>query len=300
MGAEETAREQNDALSLMRRRYSCRTYDGKLLEPVVMAELAAVAGGQVAGPFGSQPRISLVSASDGDRGGLRRIGTYGFISKPAVYLAGIARHADGVGALEDVGYVLERAVLSATGLGLGTVWLGGTFTKGRFRRQLKLDGDESLPAVIALGYPAERARSADAVIRRGASADRRLPWHELFFEVSDDDGLFDLPLTREASGRYSTALEMVQLGPSASNKQPWRVVREASLWHLYLRRTPGYRRRNRLVGVADMQRLDLGIAMCHFELACRHLGIVGRWVFKDPSLPLPDALTCYVASWREA
>ena len=37
-------------------------------------------------------------------------------------------------------------------------------------------------------------------------------------------------------------LEMVRRGPSASNKQPWRVVRAGERWHLYLQRTRGYGR----------------------------------------------------------
>jgi len=31
--------------------------------------------------------------------------------------------------LEDFGYLMEEAILFATGLGLGTCWLGGSFTK---------------------------------------------------------------------------------------------------------------------------------------------------------------------------
>jgi len=34
--------------------------------------------------------------------------------------------------------------------------------------------------------------------------------------------------------------------------------------------------------MADLQRVDMGIAMCHFELAVREAGIEGRWVTDQP------------------
>ncbi len=46
-----------------------------------------------------------------------------------------------------------------------------------------------------------------------------------------------------------------------------------------------------------MQRIDMGIAMCHFELAALQLGPAGNWTFEDPGLPLPGPLTSYVATW---
>ena len=92
---------------------------------------------------------------------------------------------------------------------------------------------------------------------------------------------------------------MVRKGPSASNKQPWRVVKEGNLWHFYLQRTPGYRERMlvRLFTVADMQRLDMGIAMCHFELMARDLGLAGKWQVRQPNLELSDEHTEYLVSW---
>jgi len=181
------------------------------------------------------------------------------------------------------------------------VWLGGTFTKGRFVRAMGLESRESLPGVIALGNIAESARAADSIIRRGARSDHRLPWEQLFYEApSRGRGLFEAPLPRDRVGAYETALEMVRIGPSASNKQPWRIVREAESWHFCMKRTRRYRSRNTLVGVADMQRIDMGIALCHFELTALQLGLAGHWVSVDPQLPLTGALTSYVATWVPA
>ena len=86
-------------------------------------------------------------------------------------------------------------------------------------------------------------------------------------------------------------LEVVRWAPSASNKQPWRVVRGRKRWHFYLARTKGYGKGllTSLVKLADLQRVDMGIAMCHFELAAREAGIEGRWVTDRPlpRTPLP-------------
>lgn len=89
---------------------------------------------------------------------------------------------------------------------------------------------------------------------------------------------------------------MVRLGPSASNRQPWRVVRQerSDSFHFYLRRSKGY---DKLIKAVDLQRLGLGIAMSHFELTARELSLSGRWERRPPSLsPLPER-TEYVQSW---
>jgi len=96
-----------------------------------------------------------------------------------------------------------------------------------------------------------------------------------------------------------TALEMVRIAPSASNRQPWRVIKVRDRWHFYLQRTPGYRDNllSRLTTVADLQRMDMGIAMSHFEMTAIELELTGSWVIRDPQIELPDAHTEYTVSW---
>jgi hypothetical protein len=40
----------------------------------------------------------------------------------------------------------------------------------------------------------------------------------------------------------------------------------------------------------------MGIAMCHFELTARALGLNGRWIIKDPLIETPEN-TEYTVSW---
>jgi nitroreductase len=121
-----------------------------------------------------------------------------------------------------------------------------------------------------------------------------LPWEKLFFHRR-----FSVPLTREEAGGYATPLELVRLGPSASNKQPWRIVKDGNVWHFYLQRTKGYGGGliSNLLKGADLQRIDMGIAMSHFELAARELGLSGKWTTREAAIEKPDVLTEYTVSW---
>jgi hypothetical protein len=44
-----------------------------------------------------------------------------------------------------------------------------------------------------------------------------------------------------------------------------------------------------------LQNVDMGIAMCHFELAAAELGLAGSWNLRDPELPSGDRE--YIVSW---
>ena len=94
---------------------------------------------------------------------------------------------------------------------------------------------------------------------------------------------------------------MVRLGPSASNKQPWRIIKDGNAWHFYLQRTRGYGDglTFKLLRLADLQRVDMGIAMSHFELTATELGLKGQWVIQEPEIEKPDRLTEYTVSWVE-
>jgi len=277
---------------IIRRRYSCRRYLDAPIEEETRQRLAEFAASDTDGPFGRTPaRFMLAVASEQERQALRGLGTYGFIRNPTGFIIGALGPGDRN--LEGFGYLMERIVLFATDLGLGTCWVGGVFTRSSFSRRIGAKGKETIPAVVPTGYIADEGGSGDP-IRRMAGSNQRLLWEALFF-----DARWGVPLSPEAAGAYAEALEMVRLGPSASNKQPWRIVKEGDRWHFYLKRTPRYPAAGlgKLIGVADIQRIDLGIAMCHFELTAAELGLAGQWQIRDPGLEMPDDLTEYTASW---
>ncbi len=278
-------------------RYSCRNYAKRPIEEEKQEQLRAFIAAHTVGPFGTPVRFSLVTATERDRDELRGLGTYGFIKGAMGFIIGAVEESDKY--LEDFGYLMEQIILYATDLGLGTCWLGGSFNKSNFSARISAQEAERVPAVTAIGYAAEKPRLIGRLIRRQAGSDHRKPWEDLFFL-----GQFGVPLPREAAGPYAIPLDMVRLGPSASNKQPWRIIKrekngsDGETWHLYLQRTEGYRRRNRgMMGVADMQRIDMGIAMCHLALTARELGLHGEWQDQEPAIETPDELTEYVISW---
>ncbi len=278
---------------LVLKRFSCRAYRTEPIDVEAQRQLQDFMRPLHAGPLGAPTRFELVAATEQDRQSLKGLGTYGFIRGATGFIVGVA--GPGPKNLEDYGYLLEGIILRATDLGLGTCWLGGTFTKSSFAKKVSARPGELLPAVASVGHIENLGSAREGLVRRRVDADHRLPWTSLFFGEG-----FGSALTPETAREYATPLEMVRLGPSASNKQPWRVIRVGSLWHFYLQRTPGYRQGflQRLVKVDDMQRVDIGIAMCHFELAALELGLAGKWQVADPTLAVPDELTEYVVSWR--
>ncbi len=276
---------------LIRRRYSCRTYRPESIAAAQRQRLTEVMASKTAGPLGSQARFALIAAAPGDDSALRGLGTYGFIKGATGFIVGAVRRTPND--LEDYGHLLEQVILSATDLGLGTCWLGGTFTRSSFARRFGgLERDETMPAVVSVGSIGDDGTER---IREREEGSRRLPSSELFFERR-----FGEPLDPGAVGAHAEALEAVRMAPSATNKQPWRLVRDGAVWHFYLRRSKGYGKGSALftvLRIADLQRVDMGIAMCHFELVAREHGLTGSWVVGDPAIPLPGKDTEYVVTW---
>jgi nitroreductase len=276
----------------MKRRYSCRRYQDKPIAPETQSALSEFLASNGVGPLGARARFKLIASTDENVRSLKGLGTYGMIKNPSGFIVGAVEK--GPRDCEDFGYLMENAILRATALGLGTCWLGGSFTQSGFAKKIGLASNELLPAVTSVGYSVEENKTRDWV-RKSAGASSRIPEEKLFFV-----GGFDHPITDELSGPYQEALERVQWGPSASNRQPWRIVRTGTGWHFYLERTKGYGKGSwifKLLRLADLQKVDMGIAMCHFEMSAQALGFKGDWVTDDPHLGTPDR-TEYSISWR--
>jgi nitroreductase len=277
------------------RRYSVRAYRD---EPLTVADregMVAFLKTNQTGPLGSRARFVLVAATGDSRAMLRGLGTYGVIRGAQAFLLGAVER--GPHDLEDYGYLMECAVLRATEMGLGTCWLGGTFSRSAFAERIVLTPSETMPAVVALGYAAAGGKAKDP-LRRIASSNDRLPGDRLFF-----DGGFDVPLSPGRAGVFGAALDAVRWAPSASNKQSWRVVRLGEDWHFFVRRGRTHRspiRLSALAGIADLRRVDLGIAMCHFEAVARESGASGSWARDGGGAAMAGSATEYAFTWRSS
>ena len=200
------------------------------------------------------------------------------------YIAGKMRRAPH--AEEAFGFAFEMIVLYAQSLGVGTTWIAGTMKRSAFEKAMELEDGEVMPCVSPLGYTAASMSVREGLMRKGVKADSRIDFSELFF-----DGSLYKPLTEENAGEFSQILEIVRWAPSAVNKQPWRVVMNGDAFHFYERKTKGY-----VNDGWDLQKIDLGIAMCHFVCGTEEKGMKCHLEIRDPELAVPENAE-YVATY---
>lgn len=258
-------------------RKSVRTFDDRRLSDADRDSILAFAK-TVDNPFGVPVGFVWL---DGDRLGLSSkvlAGEHEFLCA----LVTPGEHSD-----EAYGYTLERVVLHAWSLGVGTVWIGGTMDRKAFEAACKKRDGERMPCMTPLGYPAEKRSVRDRMMRKGINADTRRDPAELFF-----DGDFDRPLDPAAVPEWmSGALELVRWAPSAVNKQPWRVVIDGNTAHFYEKSDRNFTGPS----TGDLQRIDVGIGLCHYTLALEAQRIPWRVGTDDPGLILPENVK-YIAS----
>ena len=257
-------------------RKSVRSYDERTIEPETLEQVKVFAR-EIRNPFGIPVEFVFLDAKE------KGLSSPVLTGEP-LYVAGkVKKTPYGEVAF---GFAMEQLLLYAWSLGLGSVWIGGTMKREAFEAAAELKEGERMPCVSPLGYPAIRKSLREAVMRRGCGADSRLNGEKLFF-----DGDFEKPLVGKALEPVGDMLELVRWAPSAVNKQPWRIVLRNDRFHFYLRHDRGYLGE----AVGDLQKIDMGIALCHFVLAARIKGLEPGVTIADPGIPVP-AGTEYIAT----
>ncbi len=274
---------------LIEKRYSCRSYTPEPIERSKTEEVESFLQSELKGPFNSDSRFELITATDRERSSMKNLGTYGLIKNPAGFIIGTVSPSGHY--LEDFGYLMEKIILKATDLDLGTCWLGGTFNRSSFAERINLQEKEVIPAVTATGNIAPRRTIRDGISRRVAKSDHRRSWQNIFF-----DGKPGNPLEKNTAGEYTEILELMRLAPSASNKQPWRIIKDKNTFHFFLQRDEKYTRQLNRFKTEDLQRVDMGIALCHFELAAKEAHLKGKLILENPGIEFSEAE--YIASWK--
>jgi nitroreductase len=260
-------------IETIQKRHSVRTYTGEPLRQEHTAQIKQYIN-QLQVPFGKKARIEWVGVNTGEKP--IKPGTYGFIKGASAYLALIYEEDDF--AATAAAYMFEQVILFCTNLGLGTCWLGGSFSRNDFKKQIKPNADEILKIVSPVGYPSDKKRWLEKILNTDRKHISRKPFEELFFDKD-----FDHPLSETQAGIFLTPLKMVRLAPSANNKQEWRAVIEDKTLHFYKK------------PFLKFDSIDIGIALCHFELTCKELGIEGQFE-KMQNHPANDSVE-YVISW---
>jgi len=266
-------------------RKSVRTYSGRLIPEEVKSRIQK-AFNQLSGPFDAPLRFQWLDIPQLKGDEKVRFGTYGVILGATNFIAGAVKKGDH--ALEHFGYCFESLILTITSLGLGTCWMGGTFSRSQFARAMHLANDEWLPAITPLGYPSW-ARGPIDLLFKPITGRIRFPWQKLFFSES-----LKTLMTGEEAGDYAVPLEMVRIAPSAANRQPWRVVKQGNRFLFFLAHDAGYKGKYDF----DMQKIDMGIAMFHFEATAREKGLKGEWQLKlSAAHDLPQNWE-YIVTWQ--
>ncbi len=259
-----------NTLEIIKTRRSVRTFDGRMISAEHRALLTAYLE-TIRNPYGIPVEFLLLDA-----------GEYG-LSSPVLagdtlYIAAkapIVPHSE-----EAYGYSFEKMVLYAWSLGIGTTWIGGTMDRRHFEDAAGAKEGERMYCVSPLGYPAAHMSEKEIKMRRMIKADERKPAGELFFER---DFQTPLAVTDKASPEM---LEAVRLAPSAVNMQPWRIVKDGPAYHFYEKHGEGFAGRF----AWDVQRIDMGIALCHFLSLTE-----GRLSVSDPGIPAAED-TEYIAT----
>lgn len=268
---------QFPAKEMIRKRKSVRSFDGVPLRAEDRAALEAFAQTQT-NPFGVPVEFRLLDSK-----------THG-LSSPVIagaeaYLAAKVKREPHFEIAW--GYSFETACLYAASLGVGTVILAASLSRGAVEKALEVQPDEVMPAASPVGYPAGKRTIRDNLMRRGLKADERLDFEALFY-----DGAFGAALSQAQAGDFAEALELARWAPSATNRQPWRAVVCGNIVHFYeaqsIKESP----------LGDIQKVDVGIFLAHFDLTMQENGHEGRFFDADPGLAVPENVH-YIISYEK-
>ena len=278
-----------DLFDLMRARHSCRSFQPRKLTKADHAELMQAVQRHLAEPkIGEAPiRLEYISAP--------------LTVWPPVnateFLVAIAPTAYDRLAVIDVGRSLQKVVMDATRMGLGTCWIGPGADHASIMQNLgerfQAEKDHII-CICAVGYKSNyiplfiRAFNAQA-------SNSRLPLSELFFaDATFTEAGNPAPLNVDAASfnRFGRNYEICQWAPSSYNGQTTRCVavtdKSGTLqsFDFYAATASQY-----------YAPVALGIWSANWEMGCVALGIEGHFdvYSKEEQVSLPR----YDLSWVE-
>ena len=266
---------------VIKRRISNRTYEERSLTEEDKKKLLEF-NSTLTNPFGVEVKVQYISKEKGADD--VQLGTYGTIKGAKDFLAITVK--DQPYAMEAIGYQFENLVLYATDIGIGTVWLAGTFKRKDFINAIEIGEDDLFPCICPLGYPAQKQSFLEKITKASLGSKKRKDWDKLFF-LED----FTKALTKADAGIYEDALEMLRLAPSSTNAQPWIAVKEGDTIHFFC---------NYKNSISDdmkkIKHLDLGIGLAHFHQTAMSEGLDGKFEIQDIKFSVPENMH-YVISY---
>jgi len=276
---------QEPIVQIVRTRVACRTYEDRLLTEEDKEKLLAFCDTVARGLHGEKIKFHLIEHNVDDLKE-KKLAGYGLFKNARNFIAGIIDTSD----FHHVsfGYAMEHVVLKATELGLGTCW-AGDFDQYLIK-DITINDNQIIPAVCLVGYAAAKRTFIEKAARFAIRASKRKEWKRLFF-----NGAFKTPLAYENTGTYAEPLELLRLAPSAGNTQPWRIVKEKdrNVFHFFKEVV------NKRYEQKRLHDIDIGIAMCHFELGAAQRRLPGGWSKIEHKIADMPKGTSYVISWTQ-
>jgi len=259
---------------LIRQRKSVRTFDGQPLSMEDRSALETYTASQK-NPFSVPITFRLLDVKEYGLSSLVIVGADTYL----------AAKVEKVPNFEIAyGYSFEKVCLYALSRGIGTVMLAASLSRAAFEKAMEVKDGEVMPVASPVGYPAEKKSIRESLMRKGLKADDRKPFGQLFFE-----GDFNHSLPE--SNSFAKALEMARWAPSAGNGQPWRAMVDGDRVHFYEAKTM------KDSPLGDIQKVDVGIALAHFDMALEEEGVKGAYSFSDPGIAAPEN-THYIVTYR--
>lgn len=244
----------------LKNRHSVRSYLPKNLSGDIISRLHAEV--TMTNTHEAGLNFQLVIADGGPFEGFTR--SYGMFRNAVNYLACVVDPSF-PNTYERAGFFAEKFVMKAVSLGLGTCFVGGTFSAENVEAQMHIY--ERLPFIVSFGIPAEKTQTTLSSL-----AMKMVHRHDLKprdFFAGDDTAYAD------AKDRYpfiEKGLQAVACAPSSLNKQPVRI---------------GFNADGNLeaftVGGDDKSSIDLGIAKFNFAEASD----AGEWEWGEHAIFLP-------------
>ncbi|NDP21580.1 MAG: hypothetical protein GZ091_10955 [Paludibacter sp.] len=271
-----------DIIKSIQQRKSCRTFTSESLKPSDRKKLEEYINSNKTGIKNEVIDFTLVEKKETDKP--MKL-TYGLIKGNKTYILG--KTASTASARVNYGYLLEKIVLKATDLKLASCWIG-MFDKEYFN-DIQIENEQIIPGILTVGYSTGKKSTIESLARKAVKADKRKPWDQLFFNYETN-----AILESEIIKPYIESLEMTRLAPSSGNTQPWRIFYEsaANEFHFFKKIT------NQNYESKGMHDIDMGIAMCHFELVSDKNDLKGNWIKNDASSIKSINDLQYINTWK--
>jgi nitroreductase len=252
------------------RRTSIRTYTGEPLAPEHLTLLQGVAK--------HAPRLTQTPVRFGFIEGRAQVehilkgivGNYGKVQGAPALIVGIS--GQGPYPQESLGFAMEHLILEATRQNIGTCWNSGMFDSKHAEEQVSLEPGEQILAVSPVGYPAPSGQ--DKLLKTLVMAKKRKALKDIIYA---DSWRGNAQTVLDSRPGIESIAEAVRWAPSATNRQPWRMILTAKTVVLTsTRRNSG---------------LDNGIAMAHWYIAAHEEGLPGNWDLEPDRAALRKTLS---------